>query len=101
MDIIIYTTPETLEHKKGGDGGKIYYWEIYRSPKNFKVGERVYFAVKGHIVGSFKCMEYNPEKDECGDPLDTETIVWDCGARKNSALELKEYIELHTRQVKK
>ncbi len=76
MDIIIYTIPETLEHKKGADGCRTYYWEIYRSPKNFKVGERVYFAVKGHIVGSFKCIEFNPEKDEYGDPIDNETIVW-------------------------
>ena len=76
MDIVIYTTQETLEHKKGGDGGVIYYWEMTRPPKNFKVGDRVFFAVKGQVVGSFKCIEFNPEKDDYGDPIDYETIVW-------------------------
>ena len=74
MDIVIYTTPEKLNHKKGAD--QSYYWEITRPPKNFKVGERIYFAIKGRVVGSFKSKEFNPEKDDYGDPVDYETIVW-------------------------
>lgn len=70
VDIVIYTTPEKLEHKKGADGYFTYYWHLFRPPKNFKVGDRVYFAVKGQVVGSFKCTEFNSEKDN------RETIVW-------------------------
>lgn len=74
MDIVIYTTPEKLEHKKGEDGHKTYYWYLRNAPKNFKEGERVYFAVKGNVVGSFKCTEVNPHEDE--------TIVWNASSWK-------------------
>lgn len=77
MDIVIYTNPEILNHKKGADEGHTYYWEMTRPPKNFKVDDRIFFAVKGQVVGSFRCKEFNPEKDEYGDPIDYETIVWD------------------------
>ena len=77
MDIVIYTNPETLRHKQGTDGYTTYFWELYKAPKNFKAGDRVYFAVKGKVIGSFKCKEFNPEKDEYGDPVDHETVVWD------------------------
>ncbi len=70
MDIIIYTKPEVLDHKKGGDGHQTYYWNFgEREPKQFDEGDRIFFAVKGFIVGSFLCKEYN-EGDE-------ELIVWD------------------------
>ena len=90
MDIVIYTNPETLEHKKGGDGGTTYYWEMTRPPKNFKVGDRIFFAAKGQVVGSFKCIEFNPEKDDYGDPINYETIVW----QADSWTELKESISI-------
>ena len=50
MDIVIYTNPETLNHKQGGDGYKVYFWQMYKTPKNFKVGDRIYFAVKGQAA---------------------------------------------------
>jgi len=68
MDICIYTTPEKLEHKKGGDGFEEYYWYLRNIPKRFKVGERIYFAVKGKVAGSFMCNEFNLHNDE--------TICW-------------------------
>lgn len=74
MDIVIYTNPETLAHKQQ-EG--IFYWEITRPPRNLKAGDRIFFAIKGHIIGSFKCKEFNLETDEYGDPIDYETIVWD------------------------
>lgn len=81
MDIVIYTNPDTLEHKRGMDGmGPIYYWEMSRVPKNFKEGDRIYFAVKGKVEGSFECISFNPER--------LETIEWYC----NSWKELKKSI---------
>jgi len=76
-DIVIYTTPEILEHKKGADGYQRYYWDFSRFPKNIRVGDRVFFAVKGFIQGSFKI-----------DEIDGHQIVWD----KDSWIELKEKI---------
>ena len=76
-DIIIYTTPEVLAHKKGADGFQKYYWNLSKPPKNFKVGEKIFFAVKGLIQGYFICEEFNPE--------DEEMIIWD----KDSWTELK------------
>lgn len=70
MDIVIYTRPETLSHKKGEDGGKDYYWYFERPPKKFERGERVYFAVKGFVVGSFRSYYFNP--------FDDETVCWEC-----------------------
>ena len=63
-----------LSHKKGDE---YYYWEMSRPPKNFKVGDKVYFAANKNVLGFFTCMEFNPEKDEYGDPIEYETIVWD------------------------
>lgn len=69
-DIIVYTTPEKLEHKKGSDGYQRYFWNFGgNEPKKFGIGDRIFFAVNGFIVGSFLCDEYNPGDDEL--------IVWD------------------------
>ena len=68
MDIVIYTTPETLEHKKGADGYEEYYWSLSNPPRKLNVGDRIFFAVKGNIVGSFECKEFNPYNEE--------TICW-------------------------
>jgi len=77
MDIVIYTTPEKLQHKRGlTEGPGAFYWYLSRPPKKFKEGDRVFFAVKGNVVGSFKSIEFNPDKDGWGDPMTDETIVW-------------------------
>jgi len=67
MDIVIYTNKRTLEHKRGGDGHRSYYWHFTRPPKRLSVGERIYFAVGGVVVGSFKCDEINNGE---------ETVCW-------------------------
>lgn len=54
MDIVIYTTPETLNHKKGiGEPFSHYFWSLAKCPKKFERGDKVFFAVKGQIVGYF------------------------------------------------
>ena len=68
MDIIIYTKPEILKHKQGEDGYEEYYWHLPNPPKNFKEGERIFFAVNKQIVGSFKCNSFNSYSEE--------TICW-------------------------
>ena len=83
MDIVIYTNPEILAHKKGDGGREMYYWEIKRPPKNFKEGDRIFFAIKGQVVGSFECEEFYPEKDDYDDPIDYETIVWHADSWKD------------------
>ena len=81
MDIIIYTKPEILEHKKGGLGEGIqYYWEFSRFPRNVKDRDRIYFAVKGYVVGSFEI--YSADKDD-------HVVEWDCRTWK----ELKEKVK--------
>jgi len=68
MDIIIYTTPDTLEHKKGADGFEEYYWYLSKPPKFFKIGDKVYFATKGFIRGYFVCNDFSRYGDE--------TVCW-------------------------
>jgi len=63
MDIIIYTTPETLEHKKGGDGCQYHYWYLSKSPKDFRAGEKIYFATNKHIRGYFVCNGIDHDSD--------------------------------------
>jgi len=54
MDIVIYTNPVTLYHKKGIDEPHThYFWSLSRRPTKFKTGNRIYFAIKGHVVGYF------------------------------------------------
>lgn len=55
VNIVIYTNPEVLEHKKkDGISPNYCFWEFYRSPKKLEIGNRIYFAVKSSVVGSFK-----------------------------------------------
>lgn len=85
-DIVIHTTPEVLRHKKGfepfrsegivsepakspDNWEKYYYWTLSKIPINCKVGERIWFATKCRVQGSFKITEINKD--------DVETIVWD------------------------
>jgi len=74
MDIVIYTNPETLLHKRRPD---FYcWWSMKRLPKNLQEGDRIYFAVKGEIQGSFKfdCFDY--ERDE-GEVLCFNSNSWE------------------------
>ncbi len=56
MDIVIYTNPEVLAHKKGEEDTRYheYYWKFSRFPKKIDGGGRVYFATKGFIRGFFR-----------------------------------------------
>ncbi len=69
--IIIYTTEENLIHKKGLKEGEedcvIFYWKFSKSPKRVEEGDKVYFATKGFIRGSFFI-----------DNVDNERIEWSC-----------------------
>jgi hypothetical protein len=82
MDMVIYTTESTLEHRQ--DGGIIsdyYYWHFRRPPKNFKVGDKVHFATNKLTQGYFTACTFNPDDHE-------ETIVWN----KNTWIDLKDKI---------
>jgi len=81
MDIVIYTNPETLLHKRQPDFDC--YWSTRRPPKNFKEGDRIWFAVKGEVHGSFLCNYFDPEDPE-------ETIEW-----KSDSWEQNDEIEEH------
>lgn len=63
MDIVIYTNPEVLLYKRKPDHNC--WWEMKRLPKNLQKGNRIYFAVKGEIQGSFKfdCFDYYDESE--------------------------------------
>jgi len=85
-DLVIYTNPDCLKHKKGlaeNEGPGDFYWNISRNPRgNIEPGiSRVYFAVNGHVEGSFKIEEFNPGEEE--------TIVWN----SNTWLDLEGDIE--------
>jgi hypothetical protein len=72
-DIVIYTNPETLEHKKGNKQGEEKYswfhWTMKRPPKKLLEGDRIYFAINGAVVGSFECEDFRPSDKK-------ETIIW-------------------------
>jgi len=80
MDIVVYTTRRVLEHKKGQDGFQYYFWQLSRAPRDFNVGDRIYFACNKEVQGYFVCEEFNPGEKE--------TVVWD----KNSWVELESKI---------
>lgn len=71
--IVIYTTEDSLKHKRGlkeGEDFQYFYWSIRRNIKRNIVpgSSRIFFAVKGKVVGSFEIDDYNPGEEE--------TIVW-------------------------
>lgn len=81
MDIVIYTTPEKLRHKRGIDEPhEEYYWYMSRPPKKFNEGDKIFFAIKEEVVGYFICNDFYPHSQE--------TVCWN----KNSWIELKEKI---------
>ena len=84
-DIIIYTTEESLIHKKGfkvGENFKEFYWTFPRLPKRFQQGEKVYFATKGFIRGFFIVNDISEDAlHYAGVPKNN--IVWACKTWKN------------------
>lgn len=62
MDIVIYTNEKVLEHKR--DDGAVY-WSFSRKPKKILLGNRLFFAVKGFVKGSFRIdyIHYDGEVD--------------------------------------
>ena len=82
-DIIIYTTEETLNHKKGLKEGEedftSFYWELSKCPKRILDDEdaeiRIYFATKGFIRGYFLVDDID-DSDGC-------TIEWSCESWKD------------------
>ena len=67
-DFIIYTLPETLEHKKRDgrrDDGRFCFWKFSKLPKRIQEDEwsedidgiRMYFATKGFINGYFELQD--------------------------------------------
>ena len=80
MDIVFYSKATVLNHKKRK--GYIYHWSMKVPPKRFKAGERIFFAVDGYVVGSFKCKEFNP-KDQI------ETLVWEPESWENLKPKIK------------
>jgi hypothetical protein len=59
VNIVIYTSPETLLHKR--EPNQVCYWTMKRPPKKLKEGDRVYFAIKGEIQGYFIVNYFDPE----------------------------------------
>lgn len=83
--IIIYTNPETLNHKKGLKEGEedftMFYWEFSRFPKKVTNDDKIYFATKGFIRGYFLIADINcSERDISQDPMGMpdNSISWSC-----------------------
>lgn len=89
-NIIIYTTEETLDHKKGLKKGEEdythFFWELSKTPKRLNDCERIYFATGGAIRGFFiiedvdvstygDCkIEWNPISWKDIDPIPTKSF---------------------------
>ena len=86
-DILIYTNPETLEHKqaKGLRFHGRYYWEFSRLPKNIEVGDRVYFATKGFVRGSFEGGD-SKKLAICPSKCSSQELASDCSGTSNLPL---------------
>lgn len=70
MDIVIYMNEEDFLHKTDHEMCDCY-WEMKRFPKNFSEDEKIFFVMKGHVMGYVECLEFNPTEDM------PETLVWD------------------------
>jgi len=85
-DIIIYTTEESLIHKKGLKKGekkfKEFYWTFSRLPKRLEQGEKVYFATKGFIRGYFMVNDINENPLYYAD-VPKNNIIWACDTWKD------------------
>lgn len=78
MDIVIYMNEEDFLHKTGalsevdGESGAITaFWSMGRIPRYFTEDDKIFLAMKGHVMGYVECEEFNPED------INGETIVWD------------------------
>jgi len=69
--IIIYTTEETLNHKKGLKEGEesctFFYWEFSKMPKRIDGKDLIFFATKKFIRGYFLIED-----------LDDYSVEWSC-----------------------
>ena len=71
MDIVIYTNPETLLHKTTPN---LYcWWDMKRVPKDFEVGDRIYFVVKKEVRGYFVSNYFDPACTEHAIEWDSDT----------------------------
>lgn len=84
--IIIYTTEESLIHKKGLKKGerkfKEFYWTFPRLPKRLEQGDRVYFATKGFIKGFFIVNDISEDPLPYAD-VPENNIIWACNTWKD------------------
>jgi len=72
-DIVIYTNPKVLKHKQDEDN--LYcWWDFGKFPKKLGYLSRVYFAVKGKVVGSFDINVI--EEDRRGGRIYFESKTW-------------------------
>ncbi len=85
-DIIIYTTEETLIHKKGLKKGekkfKEFYWTFKSLPKKLEIGDKIYFATKGFIRGFFIVNDIN-ETPLYYAKVPENNIIWRCDSWKD------------------
>ncbi len=79
--IIIYTTKEKLLHKQDklkNDEDKsdcgTYYWDFQALPKRLNEEDKLYFAVKGFIVGYFLIQEILPYGESYAEVPDNSII---------------------------
>lgn len=70
MDIVIYMNKEDFLHKTDVRMNDCY-WEMKRFPRFFTVDDKIFIAIKGHVMGYVECLEFNPDKDNF------MTLVWD------------------------
>ena len=78
-DIVIYTNPGVLEHKKrdGMEADGCYcYWEM-RLPKKIDDCKRIYFATKGEVRGSFKVFTMSWESDGIYGQIRFHSETWE------------------------
>lgn len=70
MDIVIYMNDKDFIHKTDASMFDCY-WEMKRFPKKFTVDDKLFIAMKGHVMGYVEVLEFNPDRDI------SETILWD------------------------
>lgn len=75
MDIVIYMNEEDFLHKTTGSyktrDNITAFWSMGRIPKKFSEDEKIFIAMKGHVMGYVECEEFNPED------IGGETVVWE------------------------
>jgi len=74
MDIVIYTSPETLLHKQ--EPGLYCWWSMSRPPRDFNEGDKIWFATRQEIKGYFICSVFSPDAFEQTIEFDSDSWVW-------------------------